>query len=101
MQKCRRARFPNHHPILILGIGTHPLPCISLCKGSELTGVVRWPGCIHVSALRSFLGNPLSGGGPEDLRVVADIKAFVGRHVDKFVFDTTTKRVSSRLFLIN
>jgi hypothetical protein len=49
---------------------------------------------IHVSALRSFLGNPLSGGGPEDLRVVADIKAFVGRHVDKFVFDTTTKRVS-------
>jgi len=41
--------------------------------------------------LKAFLGNPVSGGGPEDLRVVKDWEAFVGRHTDTFLYDAATR----------
>lgn len=46
---------------------------------------------MKVSALKSFLGNPNQGGGPEDLRVVADIPTFLRRHEDMFSFDAVTQ----------
>jgi len=48
-------------------------------------------GPVIVPVLKAFLGNPVSGGGPEDLRVVKDWEAFVGRHTDTFLYDAATR----------
>jgi len=51
-------------------------------------------GPVKVCDLRSLLGDSSSGGGLEDLRVIANIKAFVSRHTDTFAYDAVTKRLS-------
>eukprot|EP00669_Euglena_mutabilis_P005140 TRINITY_DN16519_c0_g1_i1.p1 TRINITY_DN16519_c0_g1~~TRINITY_DN16519_c0_g1_i1.p1 ORF type:complete len:234 (-),score=12.88 TRINITY_DN16519_c0_g1_i1:400-1101(-) len=53
-------------------------------------------GPITVSGLRSRLGNPVKGGGPKDLEVVAALEAFIGRHADAFCYNTGTKTISLR-----
>lgn len=47
-----------------------------------------------ISDLKSFLGNPQYGGGPQDLRVVASWKVFVSRNADKFKYNGATKSLS-------
>lgn len=47
-----------------------------------------------VCTLKSFLGNPNQGGGPEDLLVVQDMQSFVDRHAELLCFaDAETKSV--------
>lgn len=53
-------------------------------------------GPITVSGLRSRLGNPVKGGGPKDLEVVADLEAFIGRHADAVCYNALTKTISLR-----
>jgi len=58
-------------------------------------------GSASVGDLRSFLGNQRQGGGPTDLRVVAEFEAFVGRHTDTFIYDAAAKRLSLRFPVVN
>jgi len=53
-------------------------------------------GPISVSDLRSFLGNPHEGGGPEDLEAFGDAEAFVRRHYDRFWYDAGIRSVGLR-----
>jgi len=46
------------------------------------------------TAMKSFLGDPSQGGGPEDLRVVADMQTFLGRHKETFSYDAATRTLS-------
>lgn len=56
--------------------------------------ILWWSVRVKVNDLKSLLGDSSSGGGPEDLRVIANIKAFVSRHTDTFAYDAVTKRLS-------
>jgi hypothetical protein len=51
-------------------------------------------GPVKIAVLKSFLGDPSQGGGPEDKRVVVDWGAFVARHADMFSHDTVNKKLS-------
>jgi len=55
-------------------------------------------GPMKVCDLRSFLGNPNQGGGPEDLWVAAGLPTFVSRHTDVFLYDEANQRLSLRTF---
>jgi len=59
----------------------------------RLTAKLR-SGPLHVGAAKGFLGNPLEGGGPEDVRIVKDWEAFVERHLGTFQYDPPAKRIS-------
>lgn len=52
--------------------------------------------CVNAGAIRAYLGNPEQGGGPEDLRVVADWESFVGRHPNQFTYDPGTRKIGIR-----
>lgn len=70
-------------------------PCCLKSSDNDSTLVARF-GPIKTYDLRTFLGNPNKGGGPEDLRVVADIPTFIGHHTDVFDYDAATKSLSLR-----
>jgi len=53
-------------------------------------------GPVRLPDLRSFLGDPNQGGGPEDLRILADWPSFVGRHTETIDYDPVTESVSLR-----
>jgi len=45
-------------------------------------------------ALEIYVANSTGNGGPRDLRVIADIEAFVRRHADIFSYDKATQQLS-------
>lgn len=57
---------------------------------------VQRPGCATQPDVKSFLGDPFKGGRPEDVDVVVDWEAFVGRHTAVFDYDATTKKLRLR-----
>jgi len=44
--------------------------------------------------VKSFLGDLSQGGGPEDLRVVADMQTFVERHKETLSYDASMRILS-------
>lgn len=80
------------------------LPCVFFARRiysfhfSSFTGPIvaamERPARIPVSIVKSFLGNPNNAGGPEALRLVADLPKFVERHPNIFCYDDATKRIS-------
>lgn len=54
------------------------------------------PAVMKVCDLKSFLGNPNQGGGPEDLWVTAGLQTFVKRHAHVFAYDEGNQRLSLR-----
>lgn len=64
--------------------------------GTLLYNLRTMPAAMKVCDLRSFLGNPNQGGGPEDLWVAAGLQTFVQRHAHVFAYDEANQRLSLR-----
>lgn len=72
------------------------------CKlPDHMPALPRGPDFLHVGAAKGFLGNPLAGGGPEDVKVVKDLMAFFRHHSDTFAYDPPTERVSLQVPVSN
>jgi len=85
---------PTRPNAMLVDQGTNKLPAETRVIQRLTRKLERGP--IKVSALKSFLGNPNQGGGPEDLRVVADIPTFLRRHEDSFCYDAKTQSLRLR-----
>lgn len=54
------------------------------------------PGPATLCDLKSLLGDPLKGGCPEDVAVVASWETFVERHPDTFAYEAATRTLRLR-----